>query len=152
MREGGREGGGKRERRERHKRQELVNKVVMKGVVNRVAKSELADKMTMCGRAAPVGSGMRRYRINPRQKVYKTIVNGREDYWDEYCRVRGEVTQLFIEKMLNIWNEIVEKVNTDLHGNGKEFWDFLGRRTKDKKYITSLKSDTVSYVHNKYKR
>ena len=38
--------------------------------------------------------------------------------------------------------EVVEKVNVDFDGSRKEFWAFVGRRTKDKKKnITSLKSD-----------
>ena len=45
--------------------------------------------------------------------MYKKVVNGREDLWDEYCRLRKEVKQLVIEKKLNIWNELVEKVNTE---------------------------------------
>ena len=58
------------------------------------------------------------------------VVNGREDLWDEYCRLRKELKQLVIEKKLNIWNEIVEKVNTDFDENRKEFWAFVGRKTK----------------------
>ena len=63
--------------------------------------------------------------------------------WDECCRLRKEVKQLVIEKKLNIWNELVEKVNTDFDENRKEFWAFVGRKTKEKKKnIASLKSDT----------
>ena len=54
-----------------------------------------------------------------------------------------EVKQLVYEKKLNIWNELVDKVNTDFGENRKEFWAFVGRKTKGKKKnITSLKSDT----------
>ena len=57
--------------------------------------------------------------------------------------LRKEVKQLVIQKKLNIWNELVEKVNTDFDENGKEFWAFVGRKTKGKKKnIPSLKSDT----------
>ena len=60
-----------------------------------------------------------------------------------YCSIRKEVKQLVIEKKLNIWNELVEKVNTDFDENKKEFWAFVGRKTKGKKKnIASLKSDT----------
>ena len=62
--------------------------------------------------------------------MYRKVVNGREDLWDEYCRLRKEVKQLVIEKKLNIWNELVEKVNTDFDENRKEFWAFVGRKTK----------------------
>ena len=63
--------------------------------------------------------------------------------WDEYCRLRKEVKQLVIEKRLNIWKELVEKVNTDFDENRKEFWDFVGRKSKGKKKNrVSLNSDT----------
>ena len=62
--------------------------------------------------------------------------------WGEYCRLRKEVKQLVIEKKLNIWNELVEKVNTDFDENRKEFWAFVGRKSKGKKKnIASLKND-----------
>ena len=65
---------------------------------------------------------------------------GREDLWDEYCRLRKEVKELVREKKLNIWREVVEKANTDFDGSKKEFWAFVGRRTKGnrKKIIPSL--------------
>ena len=82
-------------------------------------------------------------RIKVRQEVYRKVVNGLEDLWDEYCRLCKEVKQLVIEKKLNIWNELVEKVNTDFDDNRKELWTFVGRKTKGKKKnIASLKSDT----------
>ena len=44
------------------------------------------------------------------------------------------------EKKLSICNEVVEKVNADSEGSRKEFWPFVGTRTKGKyKNITSLK-------------
>ena len=55
----------------------------------------------------------------------------------------GEVKQLVIEKKLNICNELVEKVNTDFDENRKEFWAFVGRKSKGKtKNLSSLKSNT----------
>ena len=46
--------------------------------------------------------------------------------------------ELVREKKLNIWREVVEK---DFDGSKKEFWGFVGRRTKGKrkKNIPSLK-------------
>ena len=74
--------------------------------------------------------------------MYKKVNKGREDLWDEYCRLCSEVKELVTEKKLTIWNEGVEKVNVDFDGSRKEFWAFVGRRTKGKeKNITSLKSD-----------
>ena len=30
-------------------------------------------------------------KINCRRKVYKKVVSGRKELWDEYCRLRKEV-------------------------------------------------------------
>ena len=50
--------------------------------------------------------------------------------------------QLVIDKKLNMWNNIIEKANQDLEGNKKQFWSFVGRRTKCKnKTISSMKSE-----------
>ena len=78
-----------------------------------------------------------------RRELYKKVINGQEDLWDEYCRLRKEVKELVREKKLNIWREVVEKANTDFDGSKKEFWAFVGRRTngKRKKDIPSLKSE-----------
>ena len=127
------------------KGQELVNEVVMEweSAVNRVAKCELGEKMIVCSRAARWWDEQIKDRINARWEVYRKVINGREDLWDEYCRLRKAVKQLVIEKMLNIWNELVEKVNTDFDEYKKELWTFVGRKTNfKKKNITSLKSDT----------
>ena len=127
------------------KGQELVNEVVMEweSVVNRVAKCELGEKMIVCGRAARWWDEQIKDRINTSWEVYRKVVNGQEDLWDEYCRLHKKIKQLVIEKKLNIWNELVEKVNTDFDENRKEFWAFVGRKTKGKKKnIASLKSDT----------
>ena len=97
----------------------------------------------MCGRAARWWDEQIKDKINARWQVYKKVINGQEDLWGEYCRLRKEVKQLVIEKKLNIWNELVEKVNTDFDENRKEFWAFVGSKSKGKKKnIASLKSDT----------
>ena len=51
--------------------------------------------------------------------------------------------ELVREKKLNIWREVVEKANTDFARSKKEFWAFVGRRTKGKrkKNTPSLKSE-----------
>ena len=67
-------------------------------------------------------------KINARRQLYRRLLMGREDLWGEYCRLRKEVKQLVIEKKLNIWNELVEKVNTDFDENkrcrhlGRKLW------------------------------
>ena len=69
--------------------------------------------------------------------------NGDSKLWTEYCKLRKEVKQLVIEKKLVMWNNIVEKANQDFEGNKKQFWSFVGRRTKCKnKTISSLKSES----------
>ena len=79
-------------------------------------------------------------KINARLEVYKKVVNGQEDLWGEYCRLWKEVKQLVIEKKLNIWNELVEKVNTDFDENRKEFSAFVGRKSQKAKRKMSVDS------------
>ena len=64
--------------------------------------------------------------------------------WEEYYKLRREV------KNLVIWNE---KANSDYDGNRKEFWAFVGRRTKGRKRaISALKNNTgVSITSTKGK-
>ena len=50
-------------------------------------------------------------------KLYKKVVSGRKELWDEYGRLRKEVK----EKKLSVWNEVVEKVNADFEGVGRSF-------------------------------
>ena len=67
----------------------------------------------------------------------------------ECCRLHKEAKQLVIKKKFNIWNELVEKVNTDCGENRKEFTALAGRKSKGKKkIIASLNSDTGLF--NKY--
>ena len=84
--------------------------------------------MIVCGGAARWWDEQIKDKINARRQIYKKVFNGRKDLWGEYCRLRKEVKQLVIEKKLNIWNELVEKVNTDFDENRKEFWAFVGRK------------------------
>ena len=98
--------------------------------------------MIVCGRAARWWD---KEKISLRREVYK-VIKGREDMWDKYCRLSREVKELVREKKLTIWSEVVEKVNVDFNGSRKEFWAFVGRRTK--KNTTSLKSDAGVSVMN----
>ena len=118
---------------------DLVNEVLMEweNIVNRVAKSEVGENMIVCGRAARWWDNEQ---ISLSRELYKKVINGREDLWDEYYRLRKEVKELVREKKLIIWREVVEKANTDFDGSKKEFWAFVGRRTR-KKNIPSLKSE-----------
>ena len=87
------------------KGQSLVGEVLREWecIVNRVAKSEVGEKMIVCG------------------KLQK--------------EVKGR-------KKTDIWNDVVENVNTDYEGSRKEFWAFVGTRSKGKKKtISSFRSD-----------
>ena len=53
------------------------------------------------------------------------MVRGQEGLWDEYNKLRREVV---MEKMLNIWNGVVEKANAGFEPIKKEFLSFV--RTK----------------------
>ena len=98
--------------------------------------------MIVCGRAARWWDKELKEKISLRRDVYKEVIKGWEDLWDEYCRSRREVKELVREKKLTIWNEVVEKVNVDFDGSRKEFWAFVCRRTEgEKKNRISLKSD-----------
>ena len=50
-----------------------------------------------------------------RRQVNRMIASGQEELWEEYYRLRKEVKQLVVEKKLNIWNEVVEKANSNLN-------------------------------------
>ena len=122
-------------------------------IVNKVAKREIGDKVIMCGRSARWWDNEIKERISFRREVYRKVINGREDLWDEYCRIRKEVKELVREKKLNIWNEVVEKANIDFEDSRKEFWAFVSRRTRGKKKnIASLRNaEGVSVTSTKGK-
>ena len=93
--------------------------------------------MDVCGRSAIWWGNELKDKISLRREVYKKVIKGREDLWDEYCRLRREVKNLVRQK----WKEVVEKVNVDFERSRKEFWAFVSRRTKAKsKGISSLKN------------
>ena len=60
-------------------------------------------------------------------EVYKKVVSGRKELWDEPCILRKEVKEAVREQQLGIRNEVVEKVNADLREVRRNFWDFVGR-------------------------
>ena len=64
-----------------------------------------------------------------RLEVYKEVVSGRKELWDQCCRLRKEVKEAVREMRLSIRNDVTEKVNADFEGSRKEFWAFVGRRT-----------------------
>ena len=84
-------------------------------IVNRVAKSEVGKKMIVCGKSARWWDSEVKNKINSRRKVYKNVLDGNVDAWEDYCKVRKEVKDLVRKKKTDIWND-VEKVNTDYEG------------------------------------
>ena len=66
------------------------------------------------------------------REVYKKVIRGREDLWDEYCRLHKEVKELVSQKKLTVQKEVFEKLNVYFEGSRKEFWAFVGRRIKAK--------------------
>ena len=67
--------------------------------------------------------------------------------------LRREIKSLVTEKKLYIWNEVLQKANSDYDGNRKEFWAFVGKRAKAKTYtIVALRYKTrVSVTSTKGK-
>ena len=80
-------------------------------IVNRVAREEVGEKMIVCGRAARWWDSELKDEISLMREVYKKVIRGREDLWDEYCGLRKEVKELVRQKKLTMWKEVVEKVN-----------------------------------------
>ena len=115
----------------------LVSEVLREweSIVNRVAKREVGENMIVCGKSASLWDSEVKDKINSRRKLYKSMLDGNVDAWEDYCKLRKEVKDLIRKKKINIWNDVVEKVNTDYEGCRK------GRRTKGKKAIGSLRSD-----------
>ena len=85
--------------------------------------------------------------------MYKRILRGEDELWEGYVRLQKEVKQLVTEKKLHVWNEVVDKANSDYEGNKKEFWAFVSRRTKrKKKRIVALRNSAgVSVISTKGK-
>ena len=66
-----------------------------------------------------VGYSELKDKISLRQEVYKKVIRGREDLWNEYCR---EVKVLVRQKKLTVWKEVVKKVNVDFGKNLGVCW------------------------------
>ena len=123
--------------------------------VTKVAKTVIGEKTVVCGRSTRWWDEEIKGKIKQRREVYKRFRhNGDSKLWTKYCKLRKEVKQLVIEKKLDMWNNIVEKANQDFEGNKKQFWSFVGQRTKCKnKTISSLKSEagiSVSRTKGKF--
>ena len=103
--------------------------------------------MIVCGKSARWWDSEVKDKISSRWKVYKNVLDDSVDAWEEYCKLRKEVKDL-VRKKTDIWNDVVEKLNTDYEGSRKEFWAFVGRRSKGKKKaISSLRSAKGGGMH-----
>ena len=80
-------------------------------------------------------------KIEHRREAYKKILEGQDNLWEEYSKLRREVNNLVVQKKLEVWNEVVERANSDFEGNRKEFWTFVGRMTMVKRRgVTALRN------------
>ena len=122
-------------------------------VVKKVASAEVGEKVIVCGRAVRWWDDEIKQKIEERREVYRKILRGQGELWKEYTKLRREVKSLVIEKKLAVWNEVVEKANEDFEGSRKEFWAFVGRRTRGKRRgIAALKNSAgVSVTSTKGK-
>ena len=122
----------------------LVSAVVeeWEQVVKKVAKAEVGEKVVVCGRAVRWCDDEIKRKIEHRREAYKKILEGQDNLWEEYySKLRREVKNLVVQKKLEVCNEVVERANSDFEGNRKEFWAFVGRRTKGKRRgITALRN------------
>ena len=100
---------------------ELVREVLedWESIVNRVAKAEVGEKVVVCGRVVRWWDNEIKAKIEQRRGLYKKIIRGEDEVWDEYARLRKEVKQLVTEKERQIWSEVVDKANSDYEGNKK---------------------------------
>ena len=103
----------------------------------------------MCGRAVRWWDDEIKQKIEQRSEAYNKILDGQDNLWEEYSKLRREVKNLVVQKK----NELVERANPDSEGNRKEFWGFVGRRTKGKRRgITALRNSAgVSVTSTKGK-
>ena len=57
------------------------------GIVNEVAKMEVGENMTVCGRAVRWWDSEK---IKCRRELHKRMIHGQGDLWGKYCRLRKE--------------------------------------------------------------
>ena len=131
----------------------MCNMAITKEWESRVARDTVGEKVIVCGRSVRWWDDEIKAKIEQRRQLYKRMVRGQEGLWDEYNKLRREVKHLVMEKKLNVWNGVVEKANADFEANKKEFWSFVGRRTKGRKGgVEALRNDSgVSVTSTKGK-
>ena len=57
-------------------------------IVNRVAKREVGEKMIVCGKSARWWDSEVKDKINSRRKLYKSMLDGNVDAWDNYFKLQ----------------------------------------------------------------
>ena len=63
-------------------------------IVSRVARKEVGENMIVCSSSPRWWDSELKDKISLRQEVYKKVIRGRMDLWDEYCRLHKEVREL----------------------------------------------------------
>ena len=66
--------------------------------MNRVAKSEVGEKMIVCGKSARWWDNEVKDKISSRRKVYKNVLDGNVDVREDYCKLQKEVKDLVRKK------------------------------------------------------
>ena len=66
-------------------------------IVNRVAKNVVGEKAIVCGRAVRWWDDEIKTNIEHRREIYKKIVSGQVELWEDYLRLRKEVKHLVME-------------------------------------------------------
>ena len=77
-------------------------------IVNKVANSEVGEKMIVCGTSARWWDSEVKDKSNSRMKVYKNVLDGKLDACEDYCKLQREVKDLVRKKKIDIWNDVVE--------------------------------------------
>ena len=98
--------------------------------MNRVAKAEVGEKVVVCGRAVTWWNNEIKAKTEQRKELYKRTLRREDELFEEYVRLRKEVKQFVTQKKLQIWNEVVDKANSDYEGNKKEFLLVGGQKAR----------------------
>ena len=70
--------------------------------MKRVAKSEIGEKVIVCGRSATWWDSQIEEKIALRRHLYRKVISGRDYLWDEYCQLHRKVKDIVREKMLAV--------------------------------------------------
>ena len=101
----------------------LVKEVLVdwEGIVNKVAKAIVGDKMIVCGRAARWWDDEVKARIEHRREVYRKIPNGQEELGEENFKLHREIKSLVTEKTLMYGMKCYRRQIRTITGIGRNF-------------------------------